>query len=87
MNKTLIASLLVAVSAALAAPAFASGGYGPAPSYNPQVGAPASQRGQSVQTIAAENADTSAYGGVRSTATQSGDRAKAGDARSVASHE
>ena len=87
MNKTLIASLLVAVSAALAAPAFASSGYGPAPSYNPQVGAPASQRGQSVQTIAAENADTSAYGGVRSTATQSGDRAKAGDARSVASHE
>jgi hypothetical protein len=87
MNRTLIASLLVAVSAALAAPAFASGGYGPAPSYNPQVGAPASQRGQSVQTIAAENADTSAYGGVRSTATQSGDRAKAGDARSVASHE
>ena len=87
MNKTLIASLLVAVSADLAAPAFASGGYGPAPSYNPQVGAPASQRGQSVQTIAAENADTSAYGGVRSTATQSGDRAKAGDARSVASHE
>ncbi|MFK4442964.1 hypothetical protein ABH944_003253 [Caballeronia udeis] len=29
MNKTLIASLLVAVSAALAAPAFASSGYGP----------------------------------------------------------
>lgn len=47
MNKTLIASLLVAVAAAVAAPAFASSGYGPAPSYNPQVGAPSSQRGQS----------------------------------------
>jgi hypothetical protein len=86
MSKTLIASLLVAVSTVLAAPAFASG-YGPAPSYNPQVGAPVSQRGQNVQTIAAQNADTNAYGGVRSTATQSGDRDKASDARSVASHD
>jgi len=87
MNKTLIASLLVAVSAALAAPAFASSGYGPAPSYNPQVGAPASQRGQSAQTIAAQNADTSAYGGVKSTVTQSGDRVQANNARSVSSHD
>jgi hypothetical protein len=90
MNKTLIASLLVAVSAALAAPAFASSGYGPAPSYNPQVGAPSSQRGQSAQTIAAENAATnagaSAYGGVRSTVTQSGDRAQANDTSSISSH-
>ena len=87
MNKTLIASLLVAVSAAFAAPAFASSGYGPAPSYNPQVGAPASQRGQSAQTIAAQNADTSAYGGVKSTVTQSGDRVQANNARSVSSHD
>ena len=90
MNKTLIASLLVAVSAALAAPAFASSGYGPAPSYNPQVGAPSSQRGQSAQTIAAENAvnnsDASAYGGVQSTTAQSGDRTQANDTRSLFSH-
>ncbi|WP_158940661.1 hypothetical protein [Burkholderia sp. S171] len=87
MNKTLIASLLVAVSAALAAPAFASSGYGPAPSYNPQVGAPASQRGQSAQTVAAENAvsnGANAYGGVRNTTTQSGDRVQANDAGSLA---
>ena len=87
MNKTLIASLLVAVSAAFAAPAFASSGYGPAPSYDPQVGAPSSQRGQSAQTIAAENAvsnaDASAYGGVRNTTTQSGDRVQANDTRSL----
>ena len=90
MNKTLIASLLVAVSAALAAPAFASSGYGPTPSYNPQVGAPASQRGQSAQTIAAENAAThagaSAYGGVRNTTTQSGVRVQAKGTDSLDSH-
>ncbi|WP_031360259.1 hypothetical protein [Caballeronia sordidicola] len=90
MNKTPIASLLVAVSAAFAAPAFASSGYGPAPSYNPLVGAPSSQRGQSAQTIAAEsatsNAGASAYGGVRSTTTQSGDRAQGNDASSLSSH-
>jgi hypothetical protein len=89
MNKTLIASLLVAVSTALAAPAFASSGYGPAPSYNPLVGAPASQRGQSAQTIAAEKASSIAntsYGGVKSTTTQSGERTQANDARSTYSH-
>jgi hypothetical protein len=89
MNKTLIASLLVAVSAVLAAPAFASG-YGPAPSYRPLVGAPASQRGQSEQTVAAENAasrsNVTAYGGVESTVTQSGRRVAASDAPSLFSH-
>ena len=86
MNKTLIASLLVAVSAAFAAPAFASSGYGPAPSYNPQVGAPSSQRGQSAQTIAAENADANAYGGVQNTAAQSGKRVQTSDTGSLNSH-
>ena len=82
MNKTLIASLLVAVSAAFAAPAFASSGYGPAPSYNPQVGAPSSQRGQSAQTIAAEQSQSSvSYGGVHSTRSQSGQRVSADDVR------
>src|ERR1700730_18723612 len=56
MKNQLIAALLVAASASLAAPAFASG-YGPAPFYRPSVGAPASQRGKSAQTIAAERND------------------------------
>ena len=73
MKTKLIAALLVAVSAVVAAPAFASG-YGPAPFYRPGVGAPASQQGQSVQTVAAERAaaDQNAYGGVNGTSSQSG---------------
>ena len=67
MKTKFIAALLIAISASAAAPAFASG-YGPAPAYRPAVGAPASQRGQSAQTLAAERADVSdaqaAYGGV-----------------------
>jgi hypothetical protein len=67
MKTQLIVALLVALSASAAAPAFASG-YGPAPFYKPSVGAPASQRGQSVQTLAAEHDDATgsqaAYGGV-----------------------
>jgi hypothetical protein len=89
MNKNLIAALLVAASAALAAPAFASG-YGPAPSYNPTVGAPASQRGQSAQTVAAEqaqaNANATSYGGVQDTQSQSGSRVSFGNEHSLYSH-
>ena len=90
MNKNLIAALLVAASAALAAPAFASSGYGPAPSYNPSVGAPASQRGQSVQTVAAEqaqaNANATSYGGVQDTQSQSGSRVNLSQEKSLYSH-
>ena len=90
MNKNLIAALLVAASAALAAPAFASSGYGPAPSYNPSVGAPASQRGQSAQTVAAEqaqaNANATSYGGVQDTQSQSGNRVSLSNERSLYSH-
>jgi hypothetical protein len=68
MKMKLIAALLIASSAALAAPAFASG-YGPAPFYRPEIGAPASQRGQSAQTLAAEQANggavNSGFGGVQ----------------------
>jgi hypothetical protein len=67
MSKNFIAALLVASTAVLAAPAFASG-YGPAPHYNPMDGAPASQRGQSAQTVAVEkgqgNVSNASYGGV-----------------------
>jgi hypothetical protein len=80
MNRNLIATLLIAVTAAVAAPAFASSGYGPAPSYNPIAGAPASQRGQSVQTVAVEQAtygaNGNAYGGVASVVSASGNRAQ-----------
>lgn len=78
MKTQLIAALLVALSASAAVPAFASG-YGPAPSYRPSVGAPASQRGQSAQTLAAERDDTTgsqaAYGGVVSGQSEAGSRA------------
>ncbi|WP_158937650.1 hypothetical protein [Burkholderia sp. S171] len=90
MNKNLIAAVLVAASAALAAPAFASSGYGPAPSYNPTVGAPASQRGQSAQTVAAEqaqaNANSTSYGGVQDTQSQSGSRVNLSNEKSLYSH-
>lgn len=77
MKAKLIAALLVATSAAVAAPAFASG-YGPAPFYRPEVGAPASQQGISAQTVAAERAQATgnevAYGGVTGTSGQAGSR-------------
>jgi hypothetical protein len=89
MSKNLIASLLIASTAVLAAPAFASG-YGPANHYNPTVGAPASQRGISTQTIAAEqsqaNVNSSAFGGVSDTQAQSGHRVNAGNTQSLYSH-
>ena len=75
MKTKLIVALLVAVSATAAAPAFASG-YGPAPFYRPAVGAPASQSGQSVRTVAAERDDVTgseeAYGGAVSGLSQAG---------------
>jgi hypothetical protein len=91
MNKHLIA-VMIAASAAIAAPAFASSGYGPAPHYNPIVGAPASQRGESAATIHAENANAnananaSAFGGVAETTFQSGSRAQGYDAQSLYAH-
>ena len=73
MKSKILAGLLIAASATLAAPAFASG-YGPAPFYRPNVGAPASQRGDSAQTVAAERAaadGNSAYGGVNDQTSES----------------
>jgi hypothetical protein len=69
MKFKLLATMFVAVYASIAAPAFASG-YGPAPFYSPQIGAPASQRGQSAQTLQAEqqNAVNVAYDGSSRTA-------------------
>lgn len=85
MKTKILAALLVATSVSIAAPAFASG-YGPAPFYRPDVGAPASQRGQSAQTVAADRAEqaaNSAIGGVNNQSTQSGAREPASGPRSV----
>ncbi|WP_122154984.1 hypothetical protein [Paraburkholderia sp.] len=85
MKTKIIAALLVAASATLAAPAFASG-YGPSPFYRPTVGAPASQQGQSAQTVAAERAnanDNTSYGGVAEQTSQSGSREPSTGASSV----
>jgi hypothetical protein len=89
MKTKLIAALLVAISASAAAPAFASG-YGPAPFYKPSIGAPASQRGQSAQTIAAEQGDAAnahqGYGGVTDETSQSGSRAVPGTPSDIYAH-
>ncbi|MEA3111458.1 MAG: hypothetical protein QOG58_1257 [Caballeronia sp.] len=94
MNKHFIGAALIAISAAIAAPAFASSGYGPAPHYNPIAGAPTSQRGQSAQTIHAElvsaessvNTAAQSFGGVSETRSQSGARRLAVDSRSPYLH-
>ncbi len=85
MKTKILAALLVAGSASIAAPAFASG-YGPAPFYNPEVGAPASQRGPSDQTIVAERAVQAANserGGVSEQAAQSSNGARAPGVHSI----
>lgn len=79
MMKQLVVAALISASAAIVSPAFASSGYGPAPHYDPLAGAPASQRGQSAQTVragpveivAGAAASTQSYGGVRDTTSQS----------------
>ncbi len=81
MKTKFIAALLLATSASIAAPAFASG-YGPAPFYRPEAGAPSSQRGISAQTLATEqynattvarsDTDSGVGGTVESSQSQSG---------------
>jgi hypothetical protein len=87
MRKHFIAAVIIAASAAVAAPVFASSGYGPAPHYDPIAGAPASQRGQSAETIHAENTNantgTQSFGGVRETTSQWGSRVPANDPNSL----
>jgi hypothetical protein len=91
MNKHLIATLIIAASAAQA---FASG-YGPAVHYNPLEGAPTSQRGRSAQTIRAEyiaaetnagmRSDTHSYGGVADLTVDSGNRTVPAENRACSS--
>lgn len=91
MKTKFIAALLVAVSASVAAPAFASG-YGPAPFYRPVVGAPASQRGQSAATLQADNnatdanASNDAVGGVHDNSSQAGTRVRFGTSHTIFAH-
>ena len=89
MKTKLIVALLVAVSASAAAPVFASG-YGPAPFYRPAVGAPASQSGPSVRTVASERGDVTgleeAYGGAVSGLSQSGSHVAATPHDSLFAH-
>ena len=96
MIKHLVIAASLCASAALAAPAFASSGYGPAPHYDALAGAPSSQRGPSAQTVRAEQAQVTAsvdadataqsYGGVRDTTSQSGARVTLDAPRSTYSH-
>jgi hypothetical protein len=94
MIKHLVVAAVLSASAAIGSPAFASSGYGPAPHYDPLAGAPASQRGQSVQTVRAEQAQaiadadmsTTSYGGARDIAAQSGARVAPNAPASIYSH-
>ncbi|MBP0588538.1 hypothetical protein J8I87_02155 [Paraburkholderia sp. LEh10] len=71
MKTRFVAAALLAATAFVSAPVFASG-YGPAPYYNPIAGAPASERGPSATTAqGGDNAATS-YGGVTSGTSQAG---------------
>jgi hypothetical protein len=70
MNRIIV---LTAVAATFAYSSAFAGGMGPAPHYNPSEGAPASQRGQSAQTLAAElNAQDVQYSSYGGNAKQSG---------------
>lgn len=93
MIKHLIVGAVVAVSAVAVSPAFASG-YGPAPHYNPLIGAPASQDGQSALTVRAEQVDLTtspdvtahSYGGMRDMTSQSGTHVAPNASISLYSH-
>ncbi|CAB3660434.1 hypothetical protein SCB29_08235 [Paraburkholderia sp. SIMBA_055] len=82
MIKRLVIAAVLSTSAAIAAPVFASSGYGPAPHYDPLIGAPSSQRGQSAETVRAEQTalmasadiDAQSYGGMHDTTSQAGSR-------------
>jgi hypothetical protein len=71
MKTKLVAAALLAATAFVSAPVFASG-FGPAPYYNPEVGAPASQRGPVAQASQAGDSAATSYGGVTSGTSQAG---------------
>ncbi|SIT46582.1 conserved exported hypothetical protein [Paraburkholderia piptadeniae] len=75
MKIKFVAAFFTVLCASLAVPAFASG-HGPTPFYRASEGAPASQRGQSTETLATERGDAAdaehGYGGTSARASQSG---------------
>ncbi|MEM5366415.1 hypothetical protein V4C53_10255 [Paraburkholderia azotifigens] len=71
MKTRLVAAALLAATAFASAPVFASG-FGPAPYYNPEAGAPASQRGPVAQASQAGDNTAHSYGGVASGTSQAG---------------
>ncbi|MEK6423209.1 MAG: hypothetical protein V4801_26770 [Burkholderia gladioli] len=88
MIKHLFAAALAVASLAAASAAFASG-HGPAPHYDPLAGAPASQRGQSAQTLHAEAAQwiaATSYGAQARAGSESGGRTAWRDTASVYLH-
>jgi hypothetical protein len=75
-RKVFFAIVIATAAVTVTSPAFASG-YGPAPYYWPEVGAPASQRGQSSLTLATELLDNSIsyaadVGGMAASTSESG---------------
>ncbi|WP_186150626.1 hypothetical protein [Burkholderia gladioli] len=94
MFKPYLIAAIVAAGIAAAPAAFASG-YGPAPHYDPLAGAPASQRGQSAQTLHAEAAQwmtdqadvaNTAYGAEGHAGAESGARLAPVDTASLYAH-
>jgi hypothetical protein len=86
----LVSCFVVAAAACALTPAHASG-YGPAPFYRPDAGAPSSERGISTQTIAAERSQRRAWGaedvgGARDDTSQSGYRMSSPFDRSLFRH-
>lgn len=81
MKTKLVAAIVLAVTACASAPVFASG-YGPAPYYNPIVGAPSSEAGPSIKTLQTNGAGvdkaSTSYGGVTSGSSQGGMRSPSG---------
>ncbi|WP_414441523.1 hypothetical protein [Burkholderia sp. 22PA0106] len=88
MIKIGFAAAIAVGMLAAASTAFASG-YGPAPHYDPLAGAPASQRGQSAQTLHAEAAQwmaTTSYGSEGLASSESGVRTAWQDTASTYAH-
>ncbi|AUT73545.1 MULTISPECIES: hypothetical protein [Paraburkholderia] len=71
MKTKLVAAALLAATAFVSAPVFASG-FGPAPYYNPIAGAPASERGPAATTAQGGDTGATSYGGVASGTSQTG---------------
>lgn len=80
MKRALFAGLVIAATSACLAPSAFASGYGPAPFYRPYVGAPASQRGESAQTLTSERRDertstANDVGGVAASTSEMGEGA------------